>query len=101
MSLEKTIADIGIETLCEQLGVPHRVFLGGGDFSLQSSQAAEWIQREEARIAKLREMMTTKIVTPLIEKQFPELFWELAFTMSPSIKVYKRRERTLEVTWEN
>ena len=79
----------------ECLNVPKRILTG----EASSSNAVEFVRRENARIDGLREQMTAKIVTPLLEKNFPELFWELAFMFS-HCKVYKRRERPpFEITW--
>jgi hypothetical protein len=84
------------ETICKQLGIPQRIFLWDTD-QARLSHAAEYVLHEEARLAWVRKYMTNKVVAPMLEKNFPEMFWELAFTFSHA-NVYKRRTPPT-ITW--
>lgn len=81
------------ESIYEQLGIPKRIFVG------EPSSTSAVKLYEEVRLKYLRESVGRPMVLKALENVMPEMFWEVAFVMSPGIKVMRRRELPT-IYWE-
>lgn len=87
-----------IEELAKTLGVPEHVFRGSEPS--RQSLSEEWFAREETRIARMRKAVSERVMQPMLEHAFPEMFWETAFIMSPRIKLQvRRKDAGLKITF--
>ncbi len=91
-----------IDDICRELGIPARIFRGEPDTS--SPLWTTFAQFEAYQAEKLkawRDSFSQKVIDPLMEKAFPELYWEPLFLCSPRGRMMIRRKTPikLEVKW--
>ena len=94
--------DEQIEQICASLGVPRRVFEGSSDpdFRAYFEAREKMYEWRDARIRAWAEKATKHIVQQIVEKGFPELFWEPVFLCSPRGRMYRRRkEPKIKIMW--
>ena len=88
-----------IEAVCASLGVPPRIFEGSS--YLPTLASAVLIADEIDRLASVRRLFTDKVIEPLMEQVFPELYWDTLFICSPRGRVMIRRKTPkLTVEWK-
>jgi hypothetical protein len=91
-----------IDAICAQLGIPKRVLSGEGGLYTPGTIMKE---EEEKRIETMRQHMTNKVIEPMakrmVEKYFPELYWDTLFLCSPngSMMVKRKEPKLFQVTW--
>lgn len=86
-----------IDDIISALGIPKRVFEGSSPASSMFIQ--DYIDHEELRLDRLRSQMSKTIIQPMLEANFPEMFWEVMHICSPRGRVLRRKEPPT-ITWK-
>lgn len=89
--------DKRLEELCLSLGIPAAVFRGEEHASTLVHLA--YRKHDSQRLSKLRDTVGKAVVTPFLEKAFPEMFWEPLFLCSPRGRMMVRRKTPVTVTY--
>lgn len=88
------------DAIAKNLGVPQRVFAGASGDSISSAL----IEHDQRRIDKLRTFLEANVLQPMIrkhlEKEFPEMFWEPIFLLSPRGRMMVRRKEPIKINWD-
>lgn len=88
--------------ISQSLGISKRIFEGGVTQTYAAAMAQSLDARDEKRRKQLREIIGKRIVEPVLEANFPEMYWELMFCISPRGRVMKRRDKPLipKIEWK-
>lgn len=95
----RDLAAEAIDDIAKALGVPERVLHGA--YRTTYAEHYKYLERrDERRREQLRAAISETMVRPLLEKNLPELFWEMAYILSPRGRAMRRRKNPVTIKFD-